>query len=327
MADKEITDKYAIYQGDCVQVMASLPDASIDMSIYSPPFGGLYCYSSSDEDMSNCKTYEQFFTHYEFCVSHIARLTKPGRLTVVHASDVPTKNHALRDFPGDIIRLHEKHGFEYHARYAIWKEPLRVAIRTRAMGLMHRQIVKDSTFCGNAGADYILAFRKKGANKSPVKHPAGLSIYAGEREIPDGLVNKYAGWKDPKTNKLSHWIWQQYASSMWDDIRINHVLPYKAARDPEDEKHVHPLQLDVIERSLILFSNPGDVVLTPFMGVGSEVYCALRNGRKGIGVELKASYFRQALKNIQSAETATDEIKLNFTETQENDDENDIAMA
>ena len=327
MVDKEITDKYAIYQGDCVQVMASLPDASIDMSIYSPPFGGLYCYSSSDEDMSNCKTYEQFFTHYEFCVSHIARLTKPGRLTVVHASDVPTKNHALRDFPGDIIRLHEKHGFEYHARYAIWKEPLRVAIRTRAMGLMHRQIVKDSTFCGNAGADYILAFRKKGANKSPVKHPAGLSIYAGEREIPDGLVNKYAGWKDPKTNKLSHWIWQQYASSMWDDIRINHVLPYKAARDPEDEKHVHPLQLDVIERSLILFSNPGDVVLTPFMGVGSEVYCALRNGRKGIGVELKASYFRQALKNIQSAETATDEIKLNFTETQENDDENDIAMA
>lgn len=299
VANQKITEHYAVYNGDCVEVLEGMPVNSIDLSVYSPPFSGLYNYSSDPQDMSNCKNDDEFLAHYEFLVRHLARVTKPGRLTVVHCMDVPKPNQTLSDFPGDIIRLHAKYGFEYTARYSVWKEPLRVAIRTRSLSLMHRQIVKDSSLCGNAGADYVLAFRKKGKNESPIAHPTGFSSYAGEREPPEGFLKKYADWKDPQTNKLGHWIWQQYASSIWDDIRINRVLPYKAARDKEDEKHIHPLQLDVIERVITLWSNPNDIVLTPFMGVGSEVYAALRAGRRAVGIELKLSYYRQALKNIQ----------------------------
>lgn len=306
--DQKITDRYAIYNGDCVEVLASMKKESVDLSIYSPPFSGLYNYSSDDQDMSNCKSDPEFLTHYEFLIKEIARMTKPGRLTVVHCADVPKQNQTLYDLPGEIIRLHAKHGFEFQARYSIWKEPLSVAIRTRALGLTHRQIVKDSSLCGNAGSDYIIAMRKRGMNKEPITHAQGFTYYAGEREPPEGFIQRYADWKDPQTNKLAHWIWQQYASSMWDDIRVRRVLSYRAARDPEDEKHVHPLQLDVIERAVSLWSNPNDVVLTPFMGVGSEVYGAVTNGRRGLGVELKASYFRQAVRNLQDAENikATD---------------------
>lgn len=302
-------DRYAIYNGDCIEFIQDMPDESVHFSVYSPPFSDLYNYSSSERDLSNCKDYEEFMTHYEFLVRNIARVLKSGRLTAVHCSDIPRPGPSIQDFPGDIIRLHEKHGFMFHARYAIWKEPLRVAIRTRAQGLMHRQIVKDSTLCGNAGADYVLVFRKRGTAKDPVANPYGVSTdglpptlttYAGQRELPEGM-EKYLGWKDPKTNKLSHWIWQQYASCMWDDIRIGHVLPYRQARDPEDEKHVCPLQLDVIERCITLWTNPDDIVFTPFMGVGSEVYSAIINGRRAIGVELKPSYFNQAQKNIRHA--------------------------
>lgn len=305
VTDQKLTDKYAVYNGDAVEVCRSMKSQSIDFSVYSPPFSGLYVYSSDERDMSNCRDGEQFLKHYEFLVKEIARLTKPGRLSVVHCMDTPAPGQTLTDFPGDVIRLHARHGFDYVARYAVWKEPLRVAIRTRALGLTHRQLVKDSSIVGNAGADYVLAFRRKGENKAPIAHPVGLTWYAGEREIPEGFAKKYANWTDPQTNKLAHWIWQQYASSIWDDIRINRVLPYKAARDPEDEKHVHPLQLDVIDRATTLFSNPGDVVLTPFMGVGSEVYGALCNGRRAIGIELKPSYFRQAIKNIEAADENT----------------------
>jgi len=301
VTDQEITDTYAIYCGDCVEVMPALPAASIGLSVYSPPFSGLYNYSSDDHDLSNCHSDEEFLTHYGFVVAEIARLTKPGRLTVVHCADVPRAEQTLYDLPGEIIRLHAQHGFAFVARYAIWKEPLRVAIRTRSLALMHRQIVKDSSLCANAGADYILAFRKRCANAEPIRHPVGLSHYAGERLPPDGFLEKYRDWQDPQTNKLGHWIWQQYASSIWDDIRIDRVLPYRAARDPEDEKHIHPLQLDVIERCLQLWSNPHDTVLTPFMGVGSEVYGALCAGRRGLGIELKPSYYRQAAKNIRAA--------------------------
>lgn len=296
---QEHTDHYSTYQGDCVEVLADLPDKSIHVSIYSPPFADLYCYSSSERDMSNCSTYEQFLEHYEFLVKHISRLTMPGRLSLVHCMDVKNGS-GLRDFPGDIIRLHEKHGFIYHSRHVIWKEPLRVAIRTRSQGLMHKQIVKDSSLCRVALPDYVLAFRRHGKNAIPINHPLGITSYVGERPIPHELRN-YTGWKDPKTNKLSHWIWQQYASAFWDDIRIDNVLPYKKARDKDDEKHVCPLQLDTIMRCLILWSNPGETVLTPFMGVGSEVYSAVKMGRKGIGVELKRSYYKQALQNIKMA--------------------------
>lgn len=301
VTNQEVTNQYAIYNGDCIEVMPSLRSNSVHFSVYSPPFSGLYNYSSSAQDMSNCLNDDEFLVHYGFLVSEIARVTMPGRCSAVHCMDVPKPGQTLSDFPGDIIRLHAQHGFDFIARHAIWKEPLSVAIRTRALGLTHRQIVKDSTIVTNAGADYVLIFRKRGGNSEPVAHPVGMMTYAGEREVPEGFLTKYADWTDPSTNKLAHWIWQQYASSIWDDVRVSRVLPYKAARDPDDEKHVHPLQLDVIERCLQLRTNPGDVVLTPFMGVGSEVYAALRAGRRAIGIELKASYYNQAVKNVRSA--------------------------
>ncbi len=303
-----ITDEYAIYEGDCCEVMPRFPDGCIGMSVYSPPFGGLYCYSSDDGDLSNCKSYDDFFAHYEFVVAEIARLTMPGRLSCVHCMDVPRPGSTaqysggLRDFPGDIIRLHEKHGFIYHNRHSIWKEPLKTAIRTRSAALMHRQIVADSALCRSALADYLLVFRKHGTNLQPIAHPMGLTQYAGAKPLPEDLVKKYGGgWPDQKTNKLSHTIWQRYASAFWDDIRIGRVLPFRDAKDEDDEKHVHPLQLDVIDRCLTLWSNPGDTVLTPFMGVGSEVYGAVVAGRRGLGVELKSSYFKQATRNLAAA--------------------------
>jgi len=299
---QEIQDRYAIYNGDCIDVLKDFDGDSFGLSVYSPPFGGLYNYSSADEDMSNHHSYDQFFEHYEFLVREVERTTKPGRMTCVHCADTPLRgDHGLTDFPGDLIRLHQRLGFYYWARFAIWKEPLRTAIRTRSKGLMHRQIVKDSSFVNNAGADYLLVFKKHGKSE-PIPHEAGLTKYCGEREIPGDLAAKYQHWSDPKTNKLAHWIWQQYASSFWDDIRIGHVLPFRKARDPEDEKHVHPLQLDVIERCVLLWSNPGDAVLSPFMGVGSEVYGAVINGRRGVGIELKTTYYNQASKNLVSAD-------------------------
>ena len=311
---QEITDRYAIYNGDCCEVTPKLKDNSVHLSLYSPPFCGLYNYSSSDQDMSNCKDAEEFYQHYGFLVKEIFRITVPGRLSFVHCCDIPKGgDNGLRDLPGDIIRLHQQYGFHYHARYAIWKEPLRVAIRTRSKGLTHRQIVKDSTLCNNAGADYMLAFRKCGDNPSPVSHPTGLSKYAGEREVPRDLLEKFKDWEDPQTNKLAHWIWQQYASAFWDDIRISRVLPYKHAKERDEEKHCHPLQLDVIDRCLALATNPGEVVFTPFMGVGSEVYGAIRAGRKAVGIELKSTYYRQARENIIAGLSEnTDQHELEF---------------
>jgi len=302
--DQKITDDYAIYLGDCLEVMPRFPSEKIHLSIYSPPFGGLYHYSSSDRDLSNCKDYAQFFEHYEFVVAEIARITMPGRISCVHCMDVPTGNSgidALTDFPGDIIRLHAKYKFEYIARYSVWKEPLGVRNRTMAKNLAHKTIVEDSSRCSVASADYLLAFRKKGQNPIPIRHPHGLLEYAGSREIPNELL-KYRGFQGSQIeNRYSHWIWRQYASAFWDDVRIDRVLPYKESRDEEDEKHVHPLQLDVINRALVLWSNEGETIFTPFMGVGSEVYESICSNRLGIGVELKPSYYRQAVKNIETA--------------------------
>lgn len=302
--DQRITDKYAIYNSDCIEIMQAMPDASIHLSCYSPPFGGLFVYSSSERDLSNCTDYKQFFEHYGFVVKELARITMPGRMTAVHCMDVPSgncgKDHLI-DFPGDIIRLHEKEGWNYIARYAIWKEPLAVRNRTMAKNLAHRTVVEDSSRCSVASADYLLVFRRKGENTVPIAHPVGLTEYAGERKIPHELIG-YRGWKGNQIeNRYSHWIWRQYASAFWDDIRIGRVLPFRGARDSEDEKHVHPLQLDVIDRVIVLWSNPGEKVLTPFMGVGSEVYGAVCAGRLGIGIELKPSYYRQAEKNVAEA--------------------------
>ncbi len=307
--DQVLCEKYAIYNGDSCEVLPSLPDGCIDLSVYSPPFaqpggGALYHYSSSDRDLSNARTLDEFMRHYQFIVDQLFRLTKPGRMSAVHCADVPTGNTGcdhLFDLPGEIIRLHERCGFKFAARYAIWKEPLAVRNRTLAKNLAHKTIVDDSSHCSNAGADYLLLFRRKGDNAVPIAHPYGLTEYAGEREIPKEL-HRYKGWKGKQTeNRFSHWIWRQYASCFWDDIRLDNVLPYREARDSEDEKHVHPLQLDVIERCVQLWTNPGETVLTPFMGVGSEVYGAVKAGRRGVGVELKPAYWRQAVKNLEHA--------------------------
>lgn len=302
--EQEVTDRYAIYLGDCLEVMPKLPAGSVHLSVYSPPFGGLYHYSSSERDLSNCRDYAEFFEHYTFVVSDLARVTMPGRCTAVHCMDVPsgnTGNDHLRDFPGDIIRLHEQWNFHYIARYHIWKEPLGVRNRTMAKNLAHKTVVEDSSRCSVASADYLLVFRKHGENPVPITHPTGFSYYAGERQVPANLL-PYCGWKGNQIqNRYSHWIWRQYASAFWDDVRIGRVLPFKESKDQEDEKHVHPLQLDVIDRCIALWSNPGETVLTPFMGVGSEVYGAVKAGRRGIGIELKPSYYRQAQRNVAAA--------------------------
>lgn len=307
--DQIIEKDYALYNGDCIEVMGSLPDESVHLSVYSPPFGGLYQYSSADRDLSNCRDYKEFFEHYEFVVKELSRLTLPGRMTGVHCMDVPSGNSGcdyLTDFPGDIIRLHDRLGFKYIARYTVWKEPLGVRNRTMMKSLAHKTIVEDSSRCSCANADYLLMFRKKGENEVPIAHPQGLLYYAGERQMP-AEAQKYRGWKGNQIeNRYSHWIWRQYASAFWDDVRIDRVLPYKESRDPEDEKHIHPLQLDVIDRCITLWSNPGETVLTPFMGVGSEVYGAVCAGRRGIGVELKTSYYRQAVRNLAEASKSQD---------------------
>ena len=299
--DQDITDRWAVYCGDCVEVMKGLPEGSVHLSVYSPPFAGLYHYSSDPRDISNCSSYEEFMNHYAFVISEIHRLTVPGRMTAVHCADVPSGNSGcdhLRDFPGDIIRLHDRFSWNYVARYHVWKEPLGVRNRTMSKGLAHQSIVEDSSRCSVASADYLLVFRRSGENAVPITHPVGLTEYAGERSMPSDVL-RFRGWKGKQTeNRFSHWIWRQYASAFWDDVRLGRVLPFRPAREEEDEKHVHPLQLDVIDRALVLWSNPGETVLTPFMGVGSEVYSAVRAGRRGIGIELKNSYYRQALSNL-----------------------------
>ena len=313
MAIKEqlITDRFAVYLGDAMEVLQTLSNGSVDLSIYSPPFCGLYQYSSSPRDLSNCLNNEEFFEHYKFIVEQIHRVTKPGRMTAVHCMDIPTGNtglDSLYDFPGDLIRLHEKTGFKFVARYHVWKEPLMVRNRTMTKSLHHKNMTEDSTKCSIANADQLLIFRRSGQNAVPVAHPHGLLEYAGAKQMPVDIL-PYRNWQGSQLeNRYSHWIWRQYASAFWDDVRIDRVIPYRAARDEDDEKHVHPLQLDVIDRCLVLWSNPGEVVLTPFMGVGSEVYGAVRNGRRAIGIELKPSYYRQAVKNLQSAEKQVFEI-------------------
>lgn len=312
--EQVVTDRYAIYNGDSCEVLATVRDASLHFSMYSPPFVGLYKYSSDPRDLGNARTYNEFFEHYEFIVREVSRATMPGRISAVHCMDVPRRGANIGgyiDFPGDIIRLHERYGFEYLPRICIWKEPLKVRLRTMAKALAHRQIVEDSTQTNVASADYLIPFRRVGHNPIAVTHVNGLLKYAGEREIPQDLAG-YRGWTGKQTeNRFSHWIWRQYASAFWDDIRLEHQLPYEEARDPEDEEHPHPLQLDVIERAIELWTNPGEVVLTPFMGVGSEIFQAVRMGRRGIGIELKESYFRQAVKNIAAADHP-EELQLEF---------------
>ena len=327
-----VTDNFAIYNSDCMLVLPTLDNESIDLSIYSPPFAGLYNYSSSSNDFSNCESKEQFLLQYEFLIKEIARVTKPGRITAVHCTDVFDNTCRLWDFPHEIIKLHEKYGFEYRNRITIWKEPLKVRMRTMVQSLMHKFIVEDSTKCFTAMPDYVLIFTKKGENLVPVTHPFGMNYYAGETPILPNILRAWNNANNSKLNaeqlwehlnnvneaenitKLNHYIWQRYASSVWDDIRIDNVLPFRDSKEEDDEKHVHPLQLDVIDRLVDLYSNPGEVILTPFMGVGSEVYSPVSLGRKAIGIELKDSYYKQAVLNLKEAKNrfATEDNQLSL---------------
>ena len=328
--DQTITENYAIYNSDCMYVLPTLKDKSVDLVVYSPPFAGLYNYSSSENDFSNCENKEQFLEQYDYLVKELSRVTKDGRINAVHVTDVFDNTCRLGDFPHEVIKIHEKYGFEYRNRITIWKEPLKVRMRTMVQSLMHKFIVEDSTKCFTAMPDYVLIFTKKGENKIPVTHPTGLKHYAGEVpilpnilrawnnanesnlnevELWDYLKTKFETHEDPKSNKLSHYIWQRYASSVWDDIRIDNVLPFKDSREEDDEKHVHPLQLDVIDRIVELYSNPNEIILTPFAGVGSEVFSPVSLGRKAIGIELKDSYYKQMCLNMKESQIRFKEVQ------------------
>lgn len=300
--DQEVTDDYAIYHSDCMEVLAEMERESVDLSIYSPPFPELYQYSDDTRDMTNCVSYDESIDQYRFIVKEVSRLTKPGRMSCVHCTDLKRGQMYQYDFPGDVIRVHEEAGLRFFSRITIWKDAWEFARRTRMRTLMHKTLCEDSCSSRAAPPDLLIVFKKAGQNPVPVTHPKGLRNYAGEGPIPAELLRDFAHYRgDPRGNELSHWIYRQYASPVWMDIRRGRLLDYEQARESDEEKHVCPLQLDVIERCLTLWSNPGEIVLSPFMGVGSEVCGAIVNGRKAIGMELKDTYYRQAKRNIQQA--------------------------
>lgn len=285
-------DKWSAYNGDCVSVVAQLPDHSVDFSVYSPPFASIFIYGSSECDMGNCASDAEFREHYQFLIREMTRVTKPGRLSAVHCSDLPfTKwkdgRIGIKDFSGDIIRAHDAEGWTLHSRVTIWRDPVVEMTRTKALGLLHKQVLKDSTKSRVGMPDYLLVFRAPGENADPVSHTRD--------DLP---VEK----------------WQKLASPVWMDVRqtytINNsnVTGIPLAKGAEDERHLCPLQLDVIENALFLWSNPGDVVLSPFMGVGSEGWGALKNGRRFVGVELKPEYFAQAVRHLDLAEASADTL-------------------
>lgn len=272
--------EWAAYHGDCCAVLPQLPDASVGFSVYSPPFGNLFVYSDSVADMGNCADDAEFGAHYGFMVREKFRVTMPGRLSAVHCSDLPMTKWrdgqiGIKDFSGQIIRIHEDAGWVLHSRITIWKCPVVEMTRTKALGLLYKQLLKDSGRSRAGMPDYLLVFRKPGDNPSPIIHRA-----------EDFPVEQ----------------WQEWASPVWMTVNQTNVLNVAAARSEHDERHLCPLQLDVIERAIHLWSNPGDVVLSPFMGIGSEGVMALKARRKFVGIELKDSYFRQACRHLDSAE-------------------------
>ncbi len=307
--DQTITEQYAVYHGDSCEVMKGIPDMSVGLSVFSPPFAELYTYSDNPQDLGNSKDYADFFKHFDFIIDELFRVMMNGRNVCIHCIDIPAMKErdgyiGLKDFPGDIIRAFQKRGFIYHSRVVIWKNPLIEATRTKALGLMHKQLLKDSAISRQGLPDYVITMRKPGENEMPVTHGEGFMSFIGENEPTEtGL-------------KYSHEVWRRYASPVWTDINQSNTLNFREARDEKDEKHICPLQLDVIERCIELWSNPGDTVFTPFMGVGSEVYTAVKKGRLGIGIELKTSYYNQACINIKRAIEETDEKSLFDTEAQ-----------
>ncbi len=317
--NQAITADYAIYEGDACELIRGVPGDSIDFGIHSPPFSGLYRFSNSDRDISN-NGEDKFFEHYAFLISEMLRVTKPGRLHSVHCMDLPaTKgrhgNIGMRDFSGDLIRAYVDAGWIYHSRVTIWKDPVVAQQRTKSIRLLHAQIMKDSAISGQGLADYICTFRKPGENAAPIDGPfeqfigtgVDVSREAYEREAASFRSEGREPWPFDKWKSIL--VWQRYASPVWMDINQTRTLQYRGGRDEKDEVHISPLQLDVIERCIDLWSIPGETVLTPFLGIGSEVYSAVEMGRKGVGFELKASYYAQAVRNISELYKArTDDI-------------------
>ncbi len=313
-----ITENYAIYHADTVDVARSLPDDSVHFSIFSPPFETLYTYSNSDRDMGNSDNSEQFWEHYKFLIAEQMRAMKPGRLIAIHCMNLPTSktNHGyigIRDFRGEIIRAYSDAGFYYHSEVCIWKDPVVAMQRTKALGLLHKTILKDSAMSRQGIADYLVVMRKPGENDEPIA--GALDHFMGE-DVPAHFApinyndNRQAYVIDNE-NATPIDVWQRYASPIWTDIRQTNTLQYRTARDSDDERHICPLQLDVIERAMQLWSNPGDTVWSPFMGIASEGYVSIQQGRKFIGAELKASYFELAKRNMQDAfKVQTDLFKV-----------------
>jgi DNA modification methylase len=277
--NQSIGERYALYNGDCVEVVRGLPDATIDYSIFSPPFASLYTYSNSDRDMGNCRDHDEFYEHFKFLTGELLRVTKPGRLCSFHCMCLPTLKArdgmiGLSDFPGILIRAFQDAGWIFHSKVTIWKDPVTAMQRTKAIGLLYKQLKKDSCLSRQGIPDELITMRKPGDNAEPITHT--------EEDLPVG-------------------VWQRYASPVWMDINPSNTLQKESAREERDERHICPLQLDVIERAIELWSNPNDCVLSPFAGIGSEGHVALQKGRRFIGVELKESYYQQAAKNLKRA--------------------------
>lgn len=286
--NQTIKENYSLYNGDSCEIMTTIPDNSIHYSIFSPPFADLYVYSNSERDMGNCKSKSEFYEHFRFIVKELYRIIMNGRLVSFHCMNLPTSKQrdgfiGITDFRGELIRLFEECGFIYHSEVCIWKDPVIAMQRTKALGLLHKQIKKDSAMCRQGIADYLVTMRKPGDNPEKITH----------------------------TNEsFPVQVWQNYASPVWMDINPSNTLQRTSAREEKDEKHICPLQLDVIKRGINLWTNPNDIVFTPFMGIGSEVYQALKMGRRGIGIELKESYYNQAVINCENAEKSKQNILI-----------------
>lgn len=305
--NQKITEQYAIYEGDSCELMPAIPSDSVGYSLHSPPFEGLYKFSNSDRDVSN-NDGESFWHHYGFIIKELLRITKPGRLASVHVMQLPTSKTrhgfiGMRDFRGEVIRAFQGAGWHFCSEVCIWKDPVVAQQRTKSIRLLHKQVTKDGTISGQGLADYIVTFRKPGLNDEPV---SGLfEYYIGEGNAPEPIESRLGRQSRAEAEKWhSIEVWQRYASPVWTDISQSRTLQYRGGRDEKDEQHISPLQLDVIERCIHLWSNPDDVVFTPFLGIGSEVYGAVELGRRGIGIELKPSYFKQAVKNIEALANA-----------------------
>lgn len=292
-----ITKDYAIYKGDSCEILPKLPSDSVHYSIYSPPFGSLYVYSNSDRDLGNVRSDEEFFDHFQFIGKELYRLLMPGRLMSFHCMNLPTSKEkdgyiGLKDFRGELIRFFQDIGFIYHSEVCIYKSPVVAMQRTKALGLLHKQLKKDSAMSRQGIPDYMVTMRKPGENPEPISHT--------DESFPVR-------------------VWQRYADPIWTDINQSDTLQYKSARDEKDERHLAPLQLQVIRRGIELWSNPGDTVLTPFMGIGSEAYMAVKMNRRAVGIELKDSYYRQAVANVKEATKQRQPDLFDFIQAKEDE--------